>query len=458
MNQELEKNLLRHILKDSNKALIAGGRLPNEAFIWSTSRTLYRVLIWNAKTYGTSPNATEVQAILTQQNIQEDLVSSVSVLWNELSIEAPDDSSIEFLIDQMLQYLKRNLTEQALRRSVESLSNNQTDLAIEELKNSLNRIENKFRTEVARSGQLDSFAENIHFEFEDRKIHPEKYAGLKLGFSSIDSFMGGLLPTTVSIIMAPPKGFKSALAMNICRNVAINGGYCLIHGNEGTAELFYMRYAAMELSIPVSHIRDNVMTQMEESRWIQFITSVKEGKHKVLNNIYFDEVPVALSTPQFIQERLKKLQEEGKKVSLVVVDHFGRMTSTTKTDMQDWMMKGEIAQEICGIAQSNRTPFILLTHVKGSIAKDALEDNKDFDAYSLERSSQPLKDVDNVFSWRIENQEDFDRCGKKGFARLSLVLSRHSETGTATLQINGKYMQIQEIQIGGTGQVGNNIP
>ena len=451
MDQSLEKNLLRHIIKDPAKAQAAGDRLPNEAFVWSTSRTLYRVLVWASRTYGTCPNATEVAAILAQQNVQEDLASSVSVLWNELAIETPDDSSIEFLIDQMLAYYKRNLTEQALRRSVESLSNNQTDQAIEELKNSLGRIESKFRTEVARSGQLDTFAEGIHFEFEDRKINPDKYAGLKLGFPSLDSFMGGLLPTTVSILMSPPKGFKSALAMNICRNIAKNGGYCVIHANEGTANLFYQRYAAMELSIPLSHIRDNIMTPIEESRWIQFITAVKEGKHKVLNNIYFDEVPVALSSPAFIEERLKKLQEGGKKVSLVVVDHFGRMTSTTKTDMQDWMMKGEIAQSLCGIALAHRTPFLLLTHVKGSVAKDSLEDNKDFDAYSLERSSQPLKDVDNVFSWRIENQEDFDRCGKRGFARLSLVLSRHSETGSATLQINGKYMQIEEITVGGTG-------
>ena len=98
MDQQLEKNLLSHILKDSNKAILAGDRLPNEAFVWSTSRTLYRVIVWSARTYTTSPNSTEVQAILTQQNIQEELASSVLVLWNELAIETPDDSSIEFLL------------------------------------------------------------------------------------------------------------------------------------------------------------------------------------------------------------------------------------------------------------------------------------------------------------------------------------------------------------------------
>jgi replicative DNA helicase len=450
MDQSLEKNLLRHIIKDPSKAQAAGDRLPNEAFVWSTSRTLYRVLVWASRTYGTCPNATEVAAILTQQNVQEDLASSVSVLWNELAIETPDDSSIEFLIDQTLQYHKRNLTEQALRRSVESLSNNKTDEAIQDLKNSLGRIESKFRTEIVRSGQLDTFGDRIHWEYEDRKANPQKYEGLKIGYAGIDSLTGGLAPSSVSIIMAPPKEFKSALAMNICYRAAKRGVYSYYHANEGTVELFYMRYAAMELCIPLSHIYSNQMDAMEESRWIQFITSVKEGKHQILNKIYFDEVPAAVSTPELIGERIKKLKEDGKKVGLVVVDHFGRMTTTSKEAMQDWQKKGIIAQNICSMALQERIPFILLTHVKAQSAKDALEDNKDFDAYDIERSGQPLKDVDYVFSWRIEDREGFDRNGKKGFARLALMLSRHSETGTATLQINGKYMQIQEIQIGGT--------
>jgi replicative DNA helicase len=121
--------------------------------------------------------------------------------------------------------------------------------------------------------------------------------------------------------------------------------------------------------------------------------------------------------------------------------------------MQDWQMKGYIAQQVCSLALENRIPFILLTHVKSSSAKEGMENNKDFDAYDIERSGQPLKDVDYVFSWKIENEEAFKRNGSQGFARLALVLSRHSETGTVTLNVLGKYMQIQELQLGGTTAV-----
>lgn len=451
MDQQLERKFLVHVLKDAQASSIAKQRGISEyAFQWSTAGKLYALNSWFVESYGTILSATELTGMLKQSSkIPEDLQQSITVLFNELSLETPD-TEINFIIDQFLQYEKQTLIERALRKSVETLSERKPDLAIEELKNSLNRIEGKFRTEIARSGQLDEFAPRILEAFEDRKVHPEKYEGIKIGYSEIDRAVGGLVPGSVTLVMGSPKDFKSALLMNMVYHIAKRGIYVYLHINEGTIELFYMRFAAMELCIPLSHIKDNLMSPMEESRWLAFINSVKEGKHQILNNIYFDEVPLTLSTPAYIENRIKKLQEEGKKIGLVGIDHFGRMSSNDKGDMQDWMRRGIITQEICSLALATRIPFILLTHVKASSSKDALEDNKDFDAYSLERSGSPLKDVDYVFSWRIENREDFDRNGKKGFARLSLVLSRHSETCTATLQIDGKYMQIQEIQIGGT--------
>lgn len=451
LDQDLERRFLTRILKDVNAATIASQKgIATEFFQWSTAGKLYAIALWYTQTYGTLLSSNELDGLLKQSTtLSEDLQRSITVLFDELQVK-PIDTDINFLYDQMLAYYKQNLFEATLRKAGEKFSEKLIDEAIIDLKYDLAKIESKFRSEVVRSGQLDTFAPRIHWEYDDRKLNPDKYKGLKIGFRDIDKLTGGLTRSSVSIIMAPPKEFKSALAMNICYNAAKKGIYSYYHANEGTVELFYMRYAAMELCIPLEHIYKNEMTPTEESRWLAFIQSVEAGTHQILNKIYFDEVPAAVSTPELIVERIKKLKEDGKMVGLVVVDHFGRMTISSKETMQDWQKKGLIAQQICSIALSERTPFILLTHVKSSSAKDALEDNRDFDAYDIERSGQPLKDVDYVFSWRIQDREDFDRNGKKGFANLALVLSRHSETGTATLEINGKYMQIQDMQVGGT--------
>ena len=374
------------------------------------------------------------------------------MLFTELQSE-PIDTDINFLYDSIISYHKQNMLEVAIRRSAEKFSEKKVDEAIAELKYDLTLIDSKFRTEVIRSGQLNEFADEIAFEFTDRKVNPKKYEGLMTGFAGMDEITGGLVKSGVAIIMAPPKGFKSALAMTICYNAAKRGVYSYYHANEGTYKLFYGRFAAMELSIPYKSIKDDKMTPMEESRWKLWIQSVQEGKHQILNKIYFDEVPPAVSTPALIAERLKKLKEMGKEVGLVVVDHFGRMTTTSTKVMQDWQLKGHIAEEICSLALEHRIPFILLTHVKNEAAKEGINNNDDFDAYDIERSGQPLKDVDYVFSWKIENETDFKRNGMQGYARLALMMSRHSETGTVTLNIKGKYMQIQEVQLGGTAAV-----
>ncbi len=458
IDQQLEKRFLTRILKDAEATNIANQRkITEEYFQWSTARKLYAIALWYTQSYGTLLAINELNGLLKQStSISSELQQSVVVLFTELQSE-PIDTDINFLYDQMVSYHKQNLLEVAIRRSAEMFSEKKIDEAIAELKYDLARIDNKFRTEVIRSGQLDEFAPEIEFEYDDCKANPQQYEGLMTGFDGMDNITGGLVKSGVAIIMAPPKGFKSALAMTICYNAAKRGVYSYYHANEGTYKLFYGRFAAMELSIPYKNIKDNKMTEMEESRWKQWIQSVRDGKHQILNKIYFDEVPPAISTPELIAERLKKLKEMGKDVGLVVVDHFGRMTTTSKEAMQDWQMKGFIAQQICSLALEHRVPFILLTHVKSSSAKEGIDSNKDFDAYDIERSGQPLKDVDYVFSWKIENETDFDRNGKQGYARLALVLSRHSETGTVTLNIKGKYMQIQEVQLGGTAALLSNV-
>jgi len=451
LDQQLERKFLARILKDVNAAAVASQRqITPDCFQWTTAAKLYSIALWYAQNYAAALSINELTGLLKQSStISPDLQESILVLFAELQVE-PLDTDINFLYDQILNYHKQNMLEEAIRKSAEKFSDKKIDEAISGLKGDLSKIDSRFRTETIRSGQLDEFAGEIAWEYDDRIANPGKYEGLMTGFSEMDNITGGLVKSGVAIIMAPPKGFKSALAMTICYNAAKRGVYSYYHANEGTYKLFYGRFAAMELSIPYKNIKDNKMTPMEESRWKSWIQSVQEGKHQILNKIYFDEVPPAISTPDLIAERLKKLKEQGKDVGLVVVDHFGRMTTTSVTPMQDWQVKGYIAQQVCSLALEHRVPFILLTHVKTSSAKEGVESTKDFDAYDIERSGQPLKDVDYVFSWKIEDQESFDRNGKQGYARLALVLSRHSETGTVTLNIQGKYMQIQEVQIGGT--------
>lgn len=453
MDQSLERKFLTHILKSVEAASVAQQRGIDEGFFqWKTAGTLYKVASWFSNTYGTLLNSTELVGLFKQSTtISEDLQQSVTVLFNELQLETPD-SDINFLIDQFFQYHKQTLVEHALRRSVETLADKKVDKSIEELKRSLVTIDNKFRIEQPRSGTLDSDADKLIFEYQDRKINPDKYKGIHLGFSSIDHITGGLKPGTVTLCVGPWKSYKSALALNIAYNVAKEGRFVYYFANEGTRELFHSRMAAKMLGIPLSRITDNRMSPQEESLYLNFLNDLKTGKYPILNNIYFDEVPLSGSTPTFLTGKIKKLkEEEGKNVCFVIIDHFGRMNPSTKDLMQDWQKKGLVAQELCGLALEQRLVLFMLAHPNVASVKEAKEEGKDINPEDLGLSSQPLKDVDYMFSWVLENMEEFKRNGNKGFGRLALKLSRHSMDALSTLNVDGSLMRISEVTIGGSG-------
>lgn len=452
MDQALERRFLTPILKDINAASIALQRGIDEGFFqWKTAGTLYKVASWYSQNYNAVLSSTELSDMLRQSStIQEDLQQSIIVLFNELQLE-PLDSNINFLIDEFFSYHKQNLVEYALRKSVETLADKKLDKAVTTLKNDLAKIDQKFTQEIVRSGTLETDADKIIFEYYDRKANPDKYKGIHLGFNSIDHATGGLKPGTVSLLLGPPKGFKSALALNIAHNVAKSGKFVYYFANEGTRELFHARYAAKTLGIPLSHITDNRMSPVEEQQYLAYYNEVKEGKHPILNNIYFDEIPMTISTPTFLAGKIKKLKEEdGKRVGFIIIDHFGRMTTTDKSVTQKWEKNGVVAQELCGLALEQRLVILALAHPNLGGIKDAKEEGKDIEPEDLGLSSQPIKDIDYMFSWVLENIEEFKRNGSKGFGRLALKLSRHSQEATSTLMVNGQLMRIEEIQIGGT--------
>lgn len=465
IDQVLEKKLLIHILKNPVNALLAGERLSHDVFVWSTSATLFRAIVWWSRTYNTSPNTTELASVLAQFNVQAELANSVSVLFSELVLEVPDDSNIEFLCDSLLSYNKRNLVESALRKSVELLSDNKLEASVSVLKNDLNKIENKFRVEVIRSGTLDSDADRMIFEFHDRMAHPEKYKGIQYGYSAIDAVTGGQQKGTLAILAGRYKSGKSTFGLNTVYNIAkpdpsknYEGKQVLVHCNEGNREFFQARFASLHLGIPLSHITKGLMTPEEQNTYITFYNEVKEGKHDWLKNIFFDEVPITASTANRIDQIIKKRQEEtGKEISFVLCDYLGRMTPNEKQqNMAQWQALGVVSDELSGVAIQHKVAILALAHPTLAASKEAQEGN-DINPEDLGLSSAPVKTCDYFFSWVIENFAEFERNGHKGFGRLSLKISRHSLPGSAILHADFSKMQIKEVDIG-SNNLGQNNP
>lgn len=449
MDQNLERKINRHILKNPTNALLAADRLSYQSFRWSTAGTLFRCLVWWVRNYNTSPNSTELASVLVQHNINEELAKSVSVLYSELILETPDDSTIGYLVDQMLSYEKKNLVENALRKSVELLSENKLDGAVTTLKTDLANIDKKFKIEQVRSGTLDVDIDRLLWEYEDKKLNPSKYERLKIGFPSIDRAMKGLPNGSLYLIIAPWKGFKSTLLKCIAVNLAKRGLFVYLHSNEDTRETFHARVAATELKIPFANILDKELSVDEETRWKQFLEDSRNNVNPIMNNIHFDEV-LTSSTAQYISNKVQELNKV-RKVDAILIDHFGRMQPNDKRNMPMWEKMSEISQQLALTALDLRLPMLMTAHSNLQGTKDAKEDGKNIAPEDLGLSSQPLKEVSGAFSFVIENLESFKANGNKGYAKLALNLSRYSADAFSTLSVDGVISEIKELQLGGMG-------
>ena len=370
IDQQLEKKFLASILKDVNASAGAAQRkITSDYFEWSTAKKFYGIILWYTQNYGTALSVNELDGLLKQSTtLSPDMQQSIMVLFTELQTELLD-TDINFLYDQIIAYHKQNLLEAALRRSAEKFSEKKIDQSIKDLKDDLSKIDNKFRTEVVRSGTLDTDIDRLLWEYEDKRLNPRKYERLKLGFPSIDNSMKGLPNGSLYLIIAPWKGFKSTLLKCIAVNLAKRGLFVYLHSNEDTRETFHARVAATELKIPFANILDKELSLEEETRWKQFLEDSRNNVNPIMNNIHFDEV-LTSSTAQYISNKVQELNKT-RKVDVILIDHFGRMQSNDKRNMPMWEKMSEISQQLALTALDLRLPMLMTAHSNLQGTKDA---------------------------------------------------------------------------------------
>ena len=84
----------------------------------------------------------------------------------------------------------------------------------------------------------------------NRKKDPDKYAGLKTGFTRFDKETGGLYPCELTMFFGLPGKGKSTVLKNICRRVSLNGHNVLFIHNEENDRQVETKFASLISGIP----------------------------------------------------------------------------------------------------------------------------------------------------------------------------------------------------------------
>ena len=130
---------------------------------------------------------------------------------------------------------------------------------------------------------------------------------IKTGFNGLDSVIGGYIPGTINVISGRKQVGKTALALNIAKNVANNSGKAVAYysGKETKSEI-------------TDRLMKSAVRHLCKTNELESIDSFTNHFAKL--PIYVDDFSIRVT--DFIVAGITKLKSNGIDVGLVIIDDF----------------------------------------------------------------------------------------------------------------------------------------
>ncbi len=265
----------------------------------------------------------------------------------------------------------------------------------------------------------------------------EDYIGIPCGIGELDRMITGLNKSDLIILGARPGMGKTSFALNIARNVAVNGKKTVCFFSlEMTRDQLAQRMLSSEAGIKSEKLRTG---QLEPDEWTRL---AQAGDNLSKADIYFDETSTIT-----IPEMKAKLLRMRKKPDLVVIDYLGLMKSAKATENRVQEVS-EISRNLKIMAKELKVPVIACaqlsrgTEAKGKSHRPALSD--------LRESGSIEQDADIVlFLYRdiyYDNEKsDADEHSDPNSAECIIAKNRHGEIGTVKMHWDGQFTRFTSV-------------
>ena len=188
--------------------------------------------------------------------------------------------------------------------------------------------------------------------------NPGAFTGVPTGYAELDRMTAGFQPGDLIVIAGRPSMGKTALAVNIAENAAIEHKVpSAIFSMEMSAEQVTLRMISSLGRVSQSQLRTGALSAEDWPR----ITSATE----VLSQapVYIDETPAL--TPTELRARARRLKRE-KGLGLVVVDYL-QLMSVAGTKENRATEISEISRSLKALAKELHIPVIALSQLNRAV-------------------------------------------------------------------------------------------
>jgi len=334
------------------------------------------------------------------------------------------------MIDSIPGAASYNQAEYSIERIIETATNRNLIIEVNKVLNEsptrtsvenialLDKLRSKFEEQSPSLSTLKPLSELTEGWAEKWEKNP---SGLSTGFCGIDVLTGGFIAPDLTILAARPSVGKTALAMNIAKNIADNGDPVAIFSFEMPHDQLGARFVSMtsELNTMAFRYKDG----LQQRHWREKITPALS---------YLHLLPIYIETRPYRQyQNVIRAIRHGVKaygIKLAIIDYLGLLEGDRRQNRKDLEL-ASITAELKNLAIFLNIPILLLSQMNRKIEE---RNDKTPILSDLKDTGASEQDADVVLM--LYRPDDID-----GVINVCIEKNRHGPTGGVTLAYESQY-------------------
>ena len=258
--------------------------------------------------------------------------------------------------------------------------------------------------------------------------------GVPSGFDRLDNLTSGFQNSDLIILAARPSMGKTAFALNIARNVAVNAQVPVAFFSlEMSKEQLSMRLLTAEARINAFNLRSGHASKQDWRKITDAATILDTAP------LYIDDTPGL--TSMVIRAKARRMKKE-KQVGLIIIDYLQLMSAYKTVERRDLEIS-EMSRSLKGLAKELDVPIIVLSQLNR--APEQNQDKRPMLSH-LRESGSLEQDADVVlFIYRDEVYNKSEDNPNRGIAEIIISKQRNGPVGKVFLQFQSSYTRFQNL-------------
>ena len=269
---------------------------------------------------------------------------------------------------------------------------------------------------------------------EEKQGNRSLVTGVPTGFNQLDNMTSGLQNSDLIILAARPSMGKTALALNIARNAAVEANIPVaIFSLEMSKEQLSLRMLCSEARIDSSRLRGGFFSMEDWHRLTDAAGVLSDAP------IYIDD-SASLSAME-IRAKARRLKMD-KNIGLIIIDYLQLMQGRASAERRDLEIS-EISRGLKALAKELVLPVMALSQLNRMLEQRT---DKRPRLSDLRESGALEQDADVVaFIYRDEVYNKDEDNPNKGVAEILLSKQRYGPTGDVFLSFLNSFTRFENL-------------